>query len=296
MWRHSISTWRHEVTELTIHILACRCAIKMILFLFPWYFESLSSNMLLISHLCDVMTSWHHVMTSQNLIYLSQLVDVLESWFFLCFHGFLGHSLSSKMLLIFYLCDAVTSWRHVMTSLNLIYLSQLVDVLESWFFFCFHGFLGHWVQKCYWFFICVTAVTSWRHVMTSQKLFHLSQVVDLLERWSFSWFKNVIVFLVGVIFWKCLSVHVFVGWYQCHNVTSWRHVMTSRQYLASPYSTYLSCSWAILRFLFKFYANLGCWYQTNHRYYFCKLPPACHNVASWRHDVTSCHRMKLKQY
>ena len=36
---------------------------------------------------------------------------------------------------IFHLCDAVTSWRHVMTSLNLIYLSQLVDVLESWFFF-----------------------------------------------------------------------------------------------------------------------------------------------------------------
>ena len=108
MWRHSVSTWRHEVTELTIHILACRCARKMILFLFLWYFES---------------------------------------W-------------SSKLLLIFYLYDAVTSWRHVMTSQNLIYLSQLVYVLESWFFFCFHGFLGHWVQNCYWFFICVM---TWRH-------------------------------------------------------------------------------------------------------------------------------------
>ena len=115
MWRHSISTWRHEVKELTIHISASRCDRKMILFLFLWFFESQSSN----------------------------------------------------MLLIFHLYDAVTSWRHVMTSQNLIYLSQLVDVLESWFFFCFHGFLGHWVQKCYWFFICVMTwrhdVMSWRH-------------------------------------------------------------------------------------------------------------------------------------
>ena len=91
MWRHSVSTWRHEVTELTIHILACRCARKLILFLFPWIFRSLSSKMLSIYHLYDAVTSWRHVMTSENLIYLSQLVDVLESWFFFCFHGFLGH-------------------------------------------------------------------------------------------------------------------------------------------------------------------------------------------------------------
>ena len=89
MWRHSVSTWRHEVTELTIHILACRCARKMILFLFLWYFESWSSKLLLVSHLYNAVTSWRHVMTSQNLIYLSQLVDVLESWFFFCFYGIL---------------------------------------------------------------------------------------------------------------------------------------------------------------------------------------------------------------
>ena len=91
MWRHSVSTWRHEVTELTIHILACRCARKLIFFLFPWFFRSLSSKKLLIFHLFDAVTSWRHVKTSQNLIYISQLVDVLESWFFFCFHGFLGH-------------------------------------------------------------------------------------------------------------------------------------------------------------------------------------------------------------
>ena len=41
--------------------------------------------------------------------------------------------------------------------------------------------------------------------------------------------------------------------------------------------------------------NLG-YYCKYYRYYFCKLPPACQNVASWRHDETPCHLMKLKQY
>ena len=237
VWWRDVTTSCHDVTKPDLPISASRCARKLILFLFPWPFRSLSSNMLLIFHLCenvidffhlcDDVTSRRHVMTSQNLIYLSQLPDVLESWFFFCFHGFLGHwvqkfywffsfvwwrdvttschdvtkpdlpisasrcarklilflfpwpfrSLSSNMLLIFHLCenvidffhlcDDVTSRRHVMTSQNLIYLSQLPDVLESWFFFCFHGFLGHWVQKCYWFFICVMTwrhdVISWRH-------------------------------------------------------------------------------------------------------------------------------------
>ena len=120
-------------------ISACRCARKLILFLFLWFFRSLSSNLLLIFHFCDHVTSWRHVMTSQNLIYLSQLVDVLESWFFFCFYGFLGHWV--QICYRFFIC--VITWRHDVMSWrhkNLIYLSQLVDVLESWFFFCFHGF------------------------------------------------------------------------------------------------------------------------------------------------------------
>ena len=141
----------HDVTKPDLPISACRCARKLILFLFPWFFRSLSSKMLLIFHFCDAVTSWRHVMTSLNLIYLSQLVDVLESWFFFCFHGFLGHWVQKCYW--FFTCvmpwrHDVMSWRHFMTSLNFIHLSQLVDVLESWFFFCFHSFLGHWVQKC----------------------------------------------------------------------------------------------------------------------------------------------------
>ena len=146
IWRHSFSTWRHEVAELTIHILASRCARKMIFFLFLWYFESPSSKMLLIFHLYDAVTSWRHVMTSQNLIYLSQLLDVLESWFFLFPWFFM--SLSSKILMIFHFCDVVTSGRHVMTSQKLFNLSQVMNLLERWSCSEFHGFSGCLFSKC----------------------------------------------------------------------------------------------------------------------------------------------------
>ena len=43
-----------------------------------------------------------------------------------CFFGML----SSKMGLFLYLHDDVTSWRHVVTSQNMLYLSLLVDVLD----------------------------------------------------------------------------------------------------------------------------------------------------------------------
>ena len=160
VWCCDVMTSCHDVTKLDSPISACRCARKLILFLFPWFFRSLSSKMLLIFHLCDAVTSWRHVMTSQNLIHLSQLVDVLESWFFFLFPWFFG-SMSSIKLLVSYLCDAVTSWRHAMTSQNLIHLSQLVDVLKRWFFF--HGY-GLWVAEVKYVIILVFA--WWRHVMS----------------------------------------------------------------------------------------------------------------------------------
>ena len=62
--------------------------------------------------------------------------------------------------------DTVTSWRHGMTQPNLFSLSQLVDVLERWFFFCFYETLGCWVRKCCQFCICIMTsrhdVMSWR--------------------------------------------------------------------------------------------------------------------------------------
>ena len=149
VWCRDVMTSCHDVTKPDLSISACRWARKLILFLFPWFFRSLSSKMLFISHLCY----------------------------------------------------AVTSWRHVMTSLNLIHLSELVDELESWFFFCFHGFVGQWVKKIDVFSLvwCHDVVTSWRHVMTSQKLFNLSQVMNSLERWSCSGFHC----FSGCLFSKC---------------------------------------------------------------------------------------------
>jgi hypothetical protein len=47
-----------------------------------------------------------------------------------------------------------------------------------------------------------------------------------------------------------LIIHFYDG------VMSWRHVMTSCQYLLSPYSTNWSCNWAIVRFLYKFYVKI----------------------------------------
>ena len=90
-WCLDVMTSCHDVTKPDLPISACWCARTLILFLFLWFFGSLSSLALLIFHLLDVLTSWRHVMTSQSLIFLSQLVDVLESWFFFCFYGFLGH-------------------------------------------------------------------------------------------------------------------------------------------------------------------------------------------------------------
>ena len=174
-WRHDVMSfvwWRddmtssHDVTKHDLPILACRCARKLILFLFPWFFRSLSSNMLLVSSFVwwlEVMTSCHDVTKLDLPISACRCARKLILFLF----PGIFRSLSSKMILIFHVCDDVMSWRHVMTSQNLIYLSQFVDLLESWFFFCFHGILGHWVRTCNCFFICVMTwrhdVMSWRH-------------------------------------------------------------------------------------------------------------------------------------
>ena len=150
-WRH-VMTSCHDVIKLDSPISSCRCARIWFCFVSMVFWVIEFKNVINFSFVwcCDVMTSCHDD-TKPDLPISActcarKLILFLFPWFF--------RSLSSKMLLIFNFCDAVT-WRHVMTSLNMIYLYQLVDMLESWFFFCFHGFLSHWVQKCYWFFTCV---------------------------------------------------------------------------------------------------------------------------------------------
>ena len=158
----------HYVTKPDLPISACRCARDLILFLFPWFFRSLSS----------------------------------------------------KMPLTFYFGDSVTSWRHVMTSLNLIHLSQLVEELESSFFFLFTWFCGSLSSKRLMIFHSYDFVTSWRHVMTSQKLFNL--FLRLWIHWKDDRVQDSTVFLVAHS--RNVSVHVFVGWYL---VMTSRHDVTS---------------------------------------------------------------------
>ena len=72
--------------------------------------------------------------------------------------------LNSTWLLSSYLHDGITSRNDVMTSLNMLYLSQLVDVLERLFFFCFYSILGCQVQKYHRFCILICGhVTKWRY-------------------------------------------------------------------------------------------------------------------------------------
>ena len=78
--------------------------------------------------------------------------------------------LNSTWLLSLYLHDGLTSRNDVMTSLNMMYLSQLVDVLEKWFIFGLYSILGCRAQKYHRFCIFICGhVTKWRYdVMTWQ--------------------------------------------------------------------------------------------------------------------------------
>ena len=221
----------HDVTIPDLPISACRCAREMILFLFLWFSGWVRWYTLLIFYLHDVLTSGRHVMTSQNLVYLSKLVDVLDSWFFFCFYDFFDDWDDKRHCL--FLCDIVTSWRHFTTSQYLIYLSQLVDVLEKVDSFLFPWFIRSLSSKMYLIFYLCHALTSWRHVMMSQSLHHLSQLSNSLKRWFF-WCCD------GFSCWwfrdcnrSCIS-----GMISCHNVTSYRHVITKHH----PTTLIVSCS------------------------------------------------------
>ena len=109
VWCRDVMTSCHDVTKLDLPISACRCARKLILFLFSWIFRSVSSNMLLIFYLSDDVTSWRHVMTSQNLVYSSQLVDVLKRWFFLHWDGLRVAEVKYVIISVF------AWWHHVMS-------------------------------------------------------------------------------------------------------------------------------------------------------------------------------------
>ena len=79
VWWPDVMTSCHDVTKPDLPISACRCDRKLILFLFPWFFKSLSSKIWMIFNFIGVLASWRHVMTSQKLLHLSQVIDSLEN-------------------------------------------------------------------------------------------------------------------------------------------------------------------------------------------------------------------------
>ena len=77
--------------------------------------------------------------------------------------------LNSTWLLSSHLHDGITSRNDVMTSLHMLYLSQLVDVLVRWLFFlfCFYSMTSSKISLILYFHMwSCHKVTLWRHGMT----------------------------------------------------------------------------------------------------------------------------------
>ena len=128
------------------------------------------------------------------------------------------------MLSVLYLHDNVTSWRHVMTSKTGGTSSQLVGVLERWFFVCFYSFPACSVQKMLSFLCLHDVMTSWRDVMTSQNSLLLYQLVDVLK-----WWYTCISIIISIAGFQANVVYVLAWWLHvitwCHDVTkitTWR--------------------------------------------------------------------------
>ena len=168
--------------------------------------------------------SWRHVMTSQNLIYLFlfvESVDVLESLLFTRFYGFTS-DWDDKLYYFF-----IFIWyRDVMTSCHDVTKPDLpisaYRGARKLILFSFYGILGHWVQKCSWFFICLMFwrydVIPWRRVLQWRHKSWLPIPTCRYDR-KFNLFPC----------WGKFGDRVHTLWPICHmyNVlTSWRHVMT----------------------------------------------------------------------
>ena len=124
---------------------------------------------------------------------------------------------SSKKLIISHLFDAVTSWRHVMTSLNLIYLSQLVDVLESGFFFVSIVFQVNEFKNVieFSFVWCRDFMTSCHDVTESDLPISACRCARKLLLFCFlgflgHWVRECYWFFICVMPWR-------------HDLMSWRH-------------------------------------------------------------------------
>ena len=164
---HEVMTWRHDVTKLISPISACRCS-KMRIHMyfcryFGWWVPNYYRVCTCMMFLCHDMTSLkllHDVMKRTAFISACKCARELISFSFLWFLWWLN----STWLLFSYLHDGITSRNDAMTSLNMLNLSQLVNVLERCFFFSFYCILGCQIQNYHRFCIFICGhVTKWRY-------------------------------------------------------------------------------------------------------------------------------------
>ena len=182
-----------------------------------WITEIINVINFLLAWCFDVMTSCHDVTKPDLPISACWCARTLILFLFLCFFG----SLSSLALLISDLLDVLTSWRHAMTSQNLIYLFQFVesvDVLESLFFSRFYGFTSDWDDERYYFFIFMW----YRDVMTSCHDVTKSDLPISACRGA----RKLILFLF-LWFFRSLSSKMYWIFHLFDVLTLWRHAMTS---------------------------------------------------------------------
>ena len=192
-WHRDVTAWRYQTC---FPISACRCARKMILFLFLWYFVLLSSQMLSVLYLHDDVTALRHAVTSKTDCTLSQLVEVLKRWFFFVLIVFRLEKASLSLKMLSFLCshDVTTSWRDVMMSQSSFLLSQLVDVLKQWYTcisvdISVDGFQAIIVYVFVW---ChhvipwrhdVTKITTWRQETNCRSNIIIGPNIIVFEKW-----------------------------------------------------------------------------------------------------------------
>ena len=140
---------------------------------------------------------------------------------------------------VLYLHDDVTSWRHVMTSKTGCTLSQLVQVLERGFFFCFYGFrLAQFKNVIV--FVCAWChdVMTWRHDVTkltspisacrcSEVMVHISISVDISTAGFQSNLVKALAWCLYVITWRH-DVTKITTWLQITNCLHLSLLMCSR--------------------------------------------------------------------
>ena len=165
-----------------------------------------------------------------------------------------------------------------MTHPNLFSLSQLVYVLERWFFSFYENLVGEFENVVGFVF------AWWRHVMTSchdvkNRRYSIS-AVEVLERWFF--------FFCFYSFPACIDQKCYRF---CVCMMSWRHDVTK---LTVPISA-CRCSEVMIHIYFCDY--FGCRVLSKYGVCTCVMS-SCHNVTSWRHlnyYVTSRNELPSSQ-